>query len=137
MEAMSCSGLLGPSIAACSYIYSSSSSVMGVYGSPHKRLVESCEIWHTHWGQSPGPIHKVSRLIPGHSSATNGSKLDLCLHTQHLNRMSDCQKLGSDGFLGSSRVQRTPWRQFPVLSKPFESLLLLQFLSNLRQKYQR
>ena len=37
--------------------------------------------------------------------ATNWSKLDLCLHTQPLNRMTDFQKWGTVGFPGSRRVQ--------------------------------
>ena len=118
---------------------------MGVYGSPHKRMVESFEIWHTHWGQSPGPIHKVSCPMLWHSSATNGSKFELCLHTQLLNRMTHFQKWGTTGFPGSRRVQCTPWRQFPVyrfsaisgfiknLWKPTSPTILVESSSKLPQ----
>ena len=74
---------------------------------PQNRIVRSCEIWHTLWGQSPHQFHQVSCLHFKPSSATNGSNLKVCLHTLPLNHMPDFQKVGIVVFPGSRRVQRT------------------------------
>ena len=66
----------------------------------------------------PFQFYQVSCLPFESSSATNWSKLNVCLHTLLLNHMPHFPKWGIVGFPGSRLVQLTLWRHTQLYRFP-------------------